>query len=92
MVTGSLPPQRRDEQQKTRRARHDQTASDDDAGMDPAEQPGQPAGVASASPTALAAKSTEYRIGDRPFIDCRMNAEVATHAKVTPIEKAMTIR
>ena len=34
--------------------------------------------VARARPTALAAKSTEYMIGDSPFIDCRMNADVAT--------------
>ena len=34
--------------------------------------------VATVSPTALAAKSTEYTIGDSPFIDCSTNAEVAT--------------
>ena len=29
-------------------------------------------------PAAFAAKSTEYAIGDSPFIDCSTNAEVAT--------------
>ena len=34
--------------------------------------------VARVMPAALAAKSTEYAIGDSPFIDCSMNADVAT--------------
>ena len=34
--------------------------------------------AATVMPPALAAKSTEYAIGDIPFIDCSTNAEVAT--------------
>ena len=34
--------------------------------------------VATVNPTAFNAKSTEYSTGDRPFIDCSTNAEVAT--------------
>ncbi|MDR6318518.1 hypothetical protein [Actinoplanes couchii] len=34
--------------------------------------------AATVIPAALTAKSTEYAIGDSPFIDCNTNAEVAT--------------
>jgi hypothetical protein len=40
----------------------------------------------------LTAKSTEYAIGDMPFIDFSTNAEVATYANTGPIAEPLTSR